>query len=116
MSTEIKSVLITVRRPLGPNDPGEAAEGSYTYDEESGVVTLVDQSGKPLKRGSATPNVRERDRFGKPKDVPVLWSAKVANEHDARMAAGRLLHQKVAGEKSHSDFWRPLTYPVWKPV
>jgi len=31
--------------------------------------------------------------------------------HDDRMVAGRLLHSKVASEKSGSDFNRPLQYP-----
>jgi hypothetical protein len=99
---EIKSVMITVRRPVRDGDCGECAEAQYTFDEERRLVTLVGEDGKPLPRGRA-------------KDAPT-WSAKVLDGHDARTVAGRLLHQKVAGEKSGSDFWRPIVYGPWRPV
>jgi hypothetical protein len=102
---EIKSVIITVRRPLRDGDFGECAEALYEFDEEKRVVTLVDDGGKPLPRGM-TRNVR-----GKKEEAP-RWSARVLDGQDPRTVAGRLLHQKVAGEKSGSDFWRPLP-PGW---
>jgi hypothetical protein len=99
-----ESIIVTVRRPLGEHDPGECAEGFYAFDEEKRVVALVGEDGKPLPRGST-----------RAKDGP-LWSAKVPDGQDARMVAGRLLHQKVAGEKSGSDFWRPIQYGPWSPA
>jgi hypothetical protein len=98
MSEIIRSIIITLRRPLSFDDPGLCAEGNYTFDEESRLVTLVSEDGQPLRRGTS-----------RAKDTP-LWSAKVPDGHDAGVVAARLLHQKFAGERSGSDFWRPINY------
>jgi hypothetical protein len=99
--SEIKSVTITLRRPLGPGDCGLCEIGFFTHVD--GVVSLTDESGVPLRRGST---VTARNTKGK--DTPT-WAAPAGN--DPRAVAGRLLHQRFSSEKSGSDFNRPLHYP-----
>ena len=102
---EIKPIYITRRRPLGDNDPGEIAYGNFTFVD--GIVTLTDDAGTPLKRGSSQVLTTRKEKGAR--DVP-LWSSAVPAGNDARQVAGRLLHQKVSSEKSGSDFNRPLNY------
>jgi hypothetical protein len=101
-----EKIHIQLRRPLGDDDPGVVAYGHYTFVD--GIVTLVGDDGKPLRRGSdqllTTRTVRGA------RDAP-LWSAAVLAGHDARQVARMLLHQKVSSEKSGTDFNRPLNYP-----
>jgi hypothetical protein len=100
-----KQICITLRRPLGDNDPGDAAYGHYVFND--GIVTLCDEDGNPLRRGMDQQLTTRSVRGAR--DAPV-WSAAVLAEHDARTVACRLLHQKVASERSGSDFNRPLQY------
>jgi hypothetical protein len=97
--SEVKSVTITLRRPLGPGDCGLCEIGFFTHVD--GVVSLTDESGVPLRRGS-TVTTRTKG-----KDTPT-WSAPAGD--DPRAVAGRLLQQKFSSVKSGSDFWRPLRY------
>lgn len=101
-----EQIQITLRRPLNENDPGVCARGYYTFVD--GIVHLTDENGVPIKRGSHE-ELTTRTVKGA-RDAP-LWSAAVLAGHDPRHVAGRLLHQKVASEKSCSDFNRPLLYP-----
>ena len=100
-----EKIHIHLRRPLGADDPGVVAYGQYTFVD--GIVTLVGEDGKPLRRGSdqllTTRTVRGA------REAP-LWSAAVLAGHDARQVARMLLHQKVSSEKSGTDFNRPLRY------
>jgi hypothetical protein len=101
----LKQISIQLRRPLGADDLGEVARGHYTFAD--GIVTLCDSDGSPLRRGMDQALTTRTVRGAR--DAPV-WSAAVLAGHDARMVAGRLLHQKVSSEKSGSDFNRPLRY------
>jgi hypothetical protein len=100
-----KQFSIQLRRPLGADDPGEVAYGHYTFVD--GIVTLCNEQGNPLRRGMDQPLTTRTVRGAR--DAPV-WSAAVLAGHDARMVASTLLHQKVASERSGSDFNRPLHY------
>jgi hypothetical protein len=103
---KVEQVTITMRRPLSAGDTGVVAIGHFTF--EDGIVCLTDEAGTPLKRGS---DQVLTTRTVKGARAAPLWSAAVLAGHDARMVAGRLLHQKVASEKSGLDFNRPLSYP-----
>jgi hypothetical protein len=95
-------IYITLRRPQSDNDPGEVARGYFTFID--GVVHLTDENGVPIKRGSS--QVLTTRTVKGAREAPA-WSAAVPAGHDARQVACRLLHQKVASEKSGSDFNRP---------
>jgi hypothetical protein len=100
-----KQIYIQLRRPLGADDPGEVAYGHFTFVD--GIVTLTGEDGAPLRRGKDQQLTTRTVRGAR--DAPV-WSAAVLAGHDARQVACRLLHQKVASERSGSDFNRPLHY------
>jgi hypothetical protein len=99
-------IIIQLRRPLGGDDAGEVAIGWFTL--EDGIVHLTDEAGVPLKRGISQALTTRTVKGAR--DAPV-WSAAVLAGHDAQQVAGRLLHQKTAGERSGTDFNRPLHYP-----
>jgi hypothetical protein len=99
-------IYITLRRPLGDGDGGEIAYSHYTFVD--GIVTLTDEAGTALKRGSS--QVLTTRTVKGARDAP-LWSAAVLAGHDCQQVARRLLHTKVSSEKSGTDFNRPLIYP-----
>jgi hypothetical protein len=104
--TTVHQVYITVRRPTGANDPGQVEVGHYVLVD--GIVTLTDDAGVPLKRGSSQLTTRT---VRGARDAP-LWSAAVPADQSDRQVAGRLLHSKFSSQRSGSDFNRPLPTTV----
>jgi hypothetical protein len=83
---EIKSIYVTVRQQSdAPGDLGETVVAHYIFDQ--GVVTLTDESGKPLDGKSHT----------------------LAPRENPRAVASRLRRREWLRE-SGSDFNRPLHY------
>lgn len=102
--TEIRGVAIQIARPAGPDDPGMAEYANYIVAD--GMVTLVDEAGKPLLRTGGTLSARSST------SAPTRWERKLRPDEDPRQAAKELLWAKYrAGKKGSSDFNRPLNLP-----